>query len=155
MTIHKAFSKKLFEQNDLAARLDTASVLEKFGYTVKDHPDKYAQDLIATKGDRTILVECEIKHAWKGERFPFDSVQLPERKRKFCNAKTLFFIINSLRNRAIMFWSKDVIESPLVEVSNKYISSGEKFFQIPLSKTIEVKIDDSNTRRGEYGNEAQ
>jgi len=152
--IHKRFDKKLFEDNDLAARIHSASLLEKYGYKVKDHPDIYAQDLVATKGDKTFYVECEVKHAWKTNDFPFDSVQLPERKKKFCNSKTLFIIINSIKTKAIMFWSKDVLASPLVEVSNKYIQSGEKFFQIPLDATKEVTLDDSNIRCGEYGNEA-
>ena len=59
-------------------------------------------------------------------------MQLPERKKKFFNSLTAFFIWNIDLSKAAMFWSKDVKTLDPVEVPNKYIAGGEYFYQIPL-----------------------
>ncbi len=45
----KRFSKADFDRYDKAARVRTQQHLELTGHTVEPHPDRYAQDLIATK----------------------------------------------------------------------------------------------------------
>jgi hypothetical protein len=114
---------------------------------VREHPDRYAQDLIATKGGKDLLVECEVKVVWDTDKFPYDTVQLPERKKKFFVEPTLFYIWNNKLNKAITFFSEDVKHLTPVEVPNKYVYKGEYFFQIPmdLTKTIKVKINEANT----------
>jgi hypothetical protein len=69
---------------------------------------------------------------WKGFDFPYDSVQLPERKKKFFDKPTLFFIWNEDCTRAATFWSAQVQQLTPVEVSNRYIRKGEYFYQVPL-----------------------
>ena len=67
-------------------------------------------------------------------------MQLPERKSKFFDKPTLFFIWNKSITTAKMFKSKDIKSLTPVEVSNKYIASGELFYQIPLSMTGTVRM---------------
>lgn len=138
----KAFDRDLFNKNDEEARENTIQYLEWYGYNVVPHPNPYAQDLVATdrRNGKRFLVECEIKRLWKCESFPFDSVQLPERKRKFFDEKTLFFIWNDYGSTAITFWSDKISHLEPVEVKNKYVSEGELFFQIPLELTRQVKL---------------
>ena len=57
----KRFSKADFDRYDKAARVRTQQHLELTGHTVEPHPDRYAQDLIATKDGASIYVECEVK----------------------------------------------------------------------------------------------
>jgi hypothetical protein len=137
---HAKFDKESFARADAKAREATTSYLQSHGYIVYPHPDTYAQDLVAEKGDRKFLVECEQKSLWRGQRFPFDSVQLPERKQKFFNERTLFFIWNNEWDSAMVFWSHMIKDLEPVEVPNRRISKGEYFFQIPLDLTRQVKL---------------
>lgn len=137
---HAKFDKESFRRADAKAREVTTEFLSRYGYTVAEHPNKYAQDLVAGKGDKTFLVECEQKSLWKGLVFPFDSIQLPERKQKFFEERTLFFIWNNEWTSAVMFWSDKIKHLDPVEVPNRRIARGEYFFQIPLELTKQVKL---------------
>jgi len=144
----KRFSKEDFERYDNAARQMTQKHLELTGHTVEPHPDRYAQDLIATKDGASIYVECEVKVVWSGSTFPYETVQLPQRKQKFFAQPTLFYIWNKQLDCAVTFLSEDIKDLTPVEVPNKYVYKGEYFFQIPLDLTNKVKVrikDEANT----------
>lgn len=148
------FSPEAFNRADALARETTTKYLEGKGYSVHPHPNMYAQDLVAVKDGKTFLVECEQKSLWKGRRFPFQSVQLPERKKKFFAEKTLFFIWNNEWDSAMVFWSHHIKDLEPVEVPNRRIAKGEYFYQIPLTIARQVYTDDNNPRRREHSNEA-
>tara|TARA_R100001126_G_C4860919_1_gene167316 strand:+ start:56 stop:493 length:438 start_codon:yes stop_codon:yes gene_type:complete len=138
MAAKKPFDKLLHRQYDDKARGATIKCMTKHGYSVTDNPDPYAQDLIAkptviSELDFSFLVECEVKAVWKTNEFPYSDLQLPERKQKFFDQRTLFFIWNCHLSRAACFWSEHVKHLPTHEVSNKMMAKGERFFKIPLS----------------------
>lgn len=142
--MRKQFSPELFEKYDSVARSATKEFIEGQGWDVVEHPDKYAQDLIATKDGMEVLVECEVKTLWKGGAFPFGTIQLPERKKKFFHPNAVFFIWSQDMSDAIYFWAKDIDHLDPVPVSNKYIESGERFFQIPIELT--KRVSDATVR---------
>lgn len=129
----KDFDQNLFDWHDEPARKATKRWLRGQGWETADHPDPYAHDLIAIKNDSLILVECEVKTVWEGMEFPFDTVQLPERKRKFLHPRAVFFIWNKSLDNAVYFWARDIEHLTPVHVPNKYIKEGEYFYQIPLN----------------------
>tara|TARA_E500000318_G_C3535276_1_gene202284 strand:+ start:710 stop:1156 length:447 start_codon:yes stop_codon:yes gene_type:complete len=131
----KQFDQPLFEKHDAAARAATSAFIRDQGWEVRENPDIYAQDLIATKGDAELLIECEVKVVWDGGAFPFDTVQLPERKRKFFTPNTIFFVWNKDLSDAVYFSARDIQGLKPVLVPNKYIKSGEYFFQVPMNVT--------------------
>ena len=133
---YKKFDKKLFEANDRKARDWTTQFLTSKGFKVREHPNKYAQDLIAVKDGDEWLVECELKHVWNDR---YETLQLPERKKKFCNERTMFFVIIS-EDESFVFTNKTVLSSPLVEVRNTHGPTGEKFFQIPVDRCKRVML---------------
>jgi len=135
----KRFDNQLFQKYDQLARDVTTAYLESLGYAVSEHPDRYAQDLIAYTRDNEFCVECEVKLVWEVSEFPYPNVQLPERKKKFFNAPTQFFIWNKPLEHAMTFWSHDVATLQPVEVPNKYVYSGEYFYQIPMDMVTKVK----------------
>ena len=135
---YKKFDKELYKKYDESGKDQTKNFLRSKGWEVKDHPNKYAQDLVATKDGKEFLVECEVKLVWNKPKFPFDTIQLPARKEKFFKNRTAFFIWNKALDDAIYFWSDHVKDIKPVEVKNKFVKSGEKFFQIPLDKTKQV-----------------
>lgn len=139
MTERKRFDRELYAQYDQLAKDKTQGYLEAQGYTVSDHPNRYAQDLLFVDGmGQEYCAECEVKLVWNSMPFPYDTVQLPERKKKFFDRDTLFFIWNKPLTHAITFWSHQIKDLEPVEVPNRYVYKGEYFFQIPMAKTYMV-----------------
>lgn len=136
MSARKRFDKSLYEAYDKKAREVTTAYLKTQGMDVCEHPDRYAQDLIAfyPLDECEYNVECEVKIVWDGKEFPYDSVQLPQRKQKFFDGKTKFFIWNKNLDTAVTFWDTDIDDLIPVEVPNKYIAKGEYFYQIPMER---------------------
>ena len=137
----KQFNEALHGKHDKPARVRTMEYMQIRGYEIWENPNPYGQDLIADASKGKFYVECEVKTVWKGEDFPFDSVQLPERKKKFFDKPTLFFVWNNELSTALLFKSNDIKDLTPVEVSNKYIASGEMFYQIPLTLTGKVRMN--------------
>jgi len=134
----KPFDRKLYAKYDELARKYSRSELIPLGYVVKDNPRKTGVDLIVEKDDEIIFyVECEIKKALEGGKFPYDEVNLPERKKKYVGLKypTLFMIFDPLGEHLICFWDKWIDKCNLEEVHNRYMRQGEYFFKIPLKWT--------------------
>lgn len=131
----KGFDRELFLKYDGLAKEATIKFL---GETAREYTEnRYAQDIIYKDADgQDLFAECEVKRVWKGWQFPYDSVQLPERKKKFFDKPTLFFIWNEDCTRAATFWSHMIEDLEPVEVSNRYIRKGEYFFQVPLDLVI-------------------
>jgi len=143
--VRKSFNRGLYAQYDALAREATTDFLTVKGFVVEPHPDDYAQDLMVSRGNHHWLAECEVKAMWKTDNFPFDSVQLPARKKKFFDSLTAFFIWNMSLTKAAMFWSKDIKSLEPVEVPNKYIAGGEYFYQIPLEMVRFVSRESRRT----------
>lgn len=135
----KRFDRELFQKYDQLARDVTTKYLQSIGYEVTEHPDRYAQDLIAYGTYKDFCVECEVKLVWEVSEFPYPNVQLPERKKKFFNVPTQFFIWNKPLEHAMTFWSYDVATLEPVEVPNKYVYAGEYFYQVPMEMVERVK----------------
>ena len=138
--MRKQFDEALHGKYDKPARVATKEYMQHKGYKIWDNPDIYGQDLIAKGIKGKFYVECEVKTLWDKDEFPFDSVQLPERKSKFFDTPTLFFIWNKPLTSALLFKSDDIKDLTPIEVSNKYKASGELFYQIPLDMTGLVRM---------------
>lgn len=138
----KKFSKSLFKENDSVARKAATKYYKNLGYEVRPNEDKYGPDLLLFKENTfASYVECEVKRVWKDCDFPWPTVQIPERKSKYVTEKPiLFFMLNGKEDRALIIKGNDLVKSPLKEVSNKYVRSGEYFFQIPLNLVVFVDL---------------
>lgn len=135
--VRKRFDKELYRIYDELAKDATRLYNQKLGKTVSDNTNRYKQDLVCDDH----LLECEVKIVWDSDEFPYDTVQLPQRKAKFFDALTQFYIWNKSLTRAATFWSEDIKDLEPVEVPNKYVYSGEYFFQIPLSLVTFVELE--------------
>jgi hypothetical protein len=161
----KKFSKKLFEQNDPKARKIAIEYFKKFNIRLEDHPNKYGPDLKAMckfcfEAGYTLdsceicgsedepwrerefvppfYVEVEVKRVWKGDEFPWATVQFPERKAKYIyqsDKPVIFFMLNAKCNRAFIVEGRHILKSKLVPVHNMYMRGGDEFFfQVPINK---------------------
>ena len=138
----KNFSDRLYSDNNQRAINAVTLLLTNRGWKVTSVEDYHA-DLIATMGNITMYHEVEIKNVWRG-KFQWSTIQIPERKVRLLdhyNDDIIFWVISQDVSAA---WAIDgliVRHSPLVEVPNRYVSSGEKFFQVPTDKALLVNLE--------------
>lgn len=141
---YKQFSQRLYDENDEKARNAVRRYLGRVvGLFVKDNKDHYGPDLVVYKGlKHRSYVEVEVKRGWVGDVFPWDSIQLPERKEKFLLLKKpiQFWILNSTLEYAVIIPGTEVTQVPLVEIRNIHIGSGEMFRQIPIEKCTIIRL---------------
>ncbi len=131
MSVRKPFSERLFKDNDEQARDKAKQLWGKMGYDCQDNPDIYGHDLIVSKNGKTFYSEVEVKRCWMGT-FPYDSLQIPSRKKKFTKDNCVFCVFDGSLSQAALVTSKVVGKSPLSTISNKFVGSGERFFQVPV-----------------------
>lgn len=110
--------------------------MKNSGYSATENTKRTQVDLLAFKDNIHLFnIETEIKRVWSGP-FKYQSVQIPERKGKFCNLEkpTLFVMHNADQTEFLVIKDTDILASPCVEVPNKFVWKGEKFYQIPIEK---------------------
>lgn len=137
--MRKPFNESLYQQND-DAKLVAIEYFSTIGKEAHVNEDLYGIDLVV---DGRFYCEVEVKHSWKGDEFPFETLQIPFRKMKFANLDkpSYFMVINSDRTRAIVVKHTDLLDSPVVEVWNKYVNKGEMFFQVPRKYLKFISFD--------------
>ena len=141
----KKFDRKLFEEFDKLARDAGKRYWKAKGYHVVDNIDRYGPDLIVTPvggseysiGD--FYCEVEIK------RPQYAHIQIPGRKAKFLNKDKYnlpicFLVLNADQTYGYLIQGDTLAETPLVEVPNKYVWKGEKFFRVPKETIDPVEI---------------
>ena len=134
--MNKRFDRKLYEENDRKAKEAVAKLFEGSKFSVKENTKKTAVDLLLYKGEEHVgYVECERKLVWEGD-FQWDTIQIPERKAKYANLDkpTTFIIFDKEFKNYYSISGEILLKSNLVEVPNKYVYKGEKFFQVPVKK---------------------
>jgi hypothetical protein len=143
MTTLKPFDKALFEANDKRGRDIVKTFFTTLEIQATDNPDAYAVDLILSREGKKIgYAEVEIRHNWKTEEFPYDTLNVPSRKKKLLenDLPTYFFSINSIGNRMFVATDEVVLTSPLQENKNKYVREGEMFYKVALDRCKLVVI---------------
>lgn len=138
----KRFDKSLYDNNDSTARTAGKKYWRSFSYQAEDNPDRYGADLIVNTGWEVFYSEVEIKRVWSGPLFKYDTLQIPERKRKFTvlDMPCMFLVLNNEQTHAFVCSSDLLSKSPVVEVPNKYVYKGEMFFQVPVSELLYVTM---------------
>lgn len=143
--MRKRFDRDLYNETDKLAKNSAIKLVDSAKYTVTENPKKTNVDLLVAdnEGKHIFNIECEIKKVWKTKEFPYESVQFPERKAKYANldTPTIFVMFNHDLSSFLAVSGNSLLSSPCVEVPNKYVHKGEKFFQVPLTS---VSFDDIN-----------
>jgi hypothetical protein len=141
--MRKPFDRALFAENDAIARSAVVRYYQQFGIKLTANPKRYGIDLLLLIGDTVTLgVECEIKRVWTGPVLQYDTVQLPDRKTKYLSDEypIEYWIINNEQTHALVIPGEAVRTATPVEVRNKYVWKGEKFYQIPVTECKYVEI---------------
>jgi len=133
-TMYKEFCKNSHNLFDEAARNRAKTFWQRSGYKCTDNDDIYGVDLLVSGKDREFYCEVEVKQGWHGLKFKFDTLHIPVRKAKFLTCPTVFMVFNAGLHRAGLVTRKTVLNSPKVEVPNRAVAFGEKFFDIPAEQ---------------------
>jgi hypothetical protein len=126
--MRKPFDRELYDQDD-NAKHKVVAWLQTLGYPAEVNPDQYGIDIIAVLPERTVGWEVEVKHAWTGEAFPFPTVHIADRKRKFANDNCYFLMLNEPRNRILSISAAQVRDAPTVYKQTIY-TAREGFVEI-------------------------
>jgi hypothetical protein len=105
-----------------------------------ENEDPFGIDLIVERNGKSFGCEVEIRQKWHGTAFPFDSLYLPLRKKKFAKDKSVFMVINNSQTHAMYVRAEDILNSPVAENKNERVPSGEKFYSVPLDKCHHINL---------------
>ena len=142
----KRFDRELFLKFDKLARDAGKRYWKSKNYFVIDNEDRYGPDLIVTNTeDKKFYCEVEIKRPWKGKKFQYEKLQIPQRKGKFLDKSKYslpicFFVFNSDQTYGYLIEGETLAKTPVIEVPNKYVYKGEKFYQVPAKNLIPLEI---------------
>jgi len=141
--INKQFNAELHNHFDEVGRLRAYKLFKRnYGIELVDNPDEYAVDLIAMKNNKIVgYVEVEVREAWDG-LFLYDTLNIPSRKKKLLtnNLPTVLLAFNKQGTFCFICKDQTVLASPLVEIPNKYMATGEFFYQVPVNKIRLITI---------------
>lgn len=134
---YKKFSKTLHNQNDPKSRKIVKEYFKKNDILLEDNPDKYGVDLLSK--DRTLQIEIEHRLVWTDPEFPFEEVNVPERKEKYFLENHICYVILSRDYSHIGMIDgktlrKYLTSDTLKESSNRLVKQGELFFKVPKSE---------------------
>ena len=132
----------MFKQNDKLAREVGKAYWKSKGKTAVDNPDRYGPDLVVD-GVFTVrwklnvhgkVKSLNIKHA----RYHIEKLSIWTKISTI--SRHIFSSLIMNRIMPFILKAEDVASSPVVEVPNKYVPSGEMFFQVPLDKLNLVEL---------------
>lgn len=129
----KPFSETLYTENDDAKHQVIDWLLNSEGFSAAGiNPDQYGIDVLAEKDGQQYEIEVEVKHNWKGERFPFGEVHFPARKKKFAKKSEYvwFVMLNHERTHALIVDGFDFVSGSLVR-KNTSEYDNDMFVEIP------------------------
>ncbi len=136
----KAFNVSLFNEYDVSGRHVVIKFLSQWWKCqIEENPDEFGVDLLI-KRDNTIVgyVEVEVRPIWNQNNFPFTTINIPYRKKKFftLDLPTYYCILNKSLDKYLFITSDEIVNSPVTENKNKYVSTDEYFYNV---NTFNVK----------------
>ena len=149
----KRFDPALYKISDKLGKDSLTTYLISEGHDVR-RGEKMGVDLESSLPAGGVCIpyhhEVEIKFMWEGD-WPtaWKDINIPFRKKRLIDsvygkndkARFYFYI---LRGDCKVAWKIDghaVKSSPVVEVPNRHIKSGEYFYKIPLTKAELISLD--------------
>lgn len=147
----KAFSKSLHAQHDSKARDKAIKFFSSHGYIAIENPNTKGIDLFVFKkgpinpDSPDFYVEVEVKNNWFNKTFQYDTLQIPERKGKYLDMygdKLLYMVLSKDLTQAFIADIVSFKDAVLKEVRNKFVYSGEYFYQLPVKSCELVQLGD-------------
>lgn len=129
----KPFDINLYNADDNAKEL-VIKWLHSYGYSMEVNPDQYGIDLIGfDNSGKPITVEVEVKHHWTGPSFPFPTVHVSARKRKFIQPDAYLVMVNHDRTHCLTLNYEALSWARLVTKPTVY-TTDEQFLEVTVDK---------------------
>lgn len=139
----KPFNQAVHDACDPVAREAVIKYHASKGRIAKPHPDKYKVDLVIENEFMVPVGYCEIEmREWSYVPKHYETIHVPARKRKLVenDLPTTYFVVSKSLKRAWWCDAKIIKDSPLVEVPNTAVESGEYFYDVPKKYFKEVML---------------
>ncbi|MDB4744181.1 hypothetical protein OAL45_00475 [bacterium] len=137
---NKKFDRSLHDQYDDLGKRAVIDYLSRFDLIAKEGEDRYDVDLEVYKRGKLIgYAEVEVRTCWESGTFPFDTLDIPERKWRFFKEKTentAFYSVD--KDLSAMFWcsaSKIISKGFVIHKYNKYSTNKKEPF-------LRIKVED-------------
>jgi len=139
---YKPFSQEVHDACDPVARAAVIGYMAKrWNLTAVPNPDKYKVDLIVENEFMVPIGYAEIEmRDW--ESCPFRTIHIPSRKKKLFDndMPTNYFVVSRSLKKAWWCNTDVILNSPLIEVPNKAVKSGEYFYDVPINQFKEIVL---------------
>lgn len=99
--------------------------------------NRYGVDITFEQGDREGFIDVEVRSNWDKEKFPYSTVHVPYRKKKFAILKNFrYFVLNYDMTKCLVCKGSDILKSVIKELKTTRTEKGEKeeFFDVPIKK---------------------
>lgn len=142
----KKFDQTLFDQNDALGKLAVVRHLLLNGQcrTIVLNPARYGVDVLYTTAKAPRVeksMEAEVKRRWTEGPFPYDTIQVLERKRKYFETGSSLLLLSADRQHYLVLSAYTILTSPVEGVYNKYSPSGkEQFFIVDAYRAKHYKF---------------
>ena len=96
-------------------------------------------------GEFEEYIDCEVKTIWNTSYWnqSIKTIHISCRREKSMKERYSIFMTNDTSTHALILPAKIILESPRIEVKNKYVNEGELFFDVPFHKAKFVIIPDN------------
>lgn len=131
----KQFSSELFALHDAEAKRVVIDYFKKENIFLEENTNRYGIDLLNKEnGEISMGVEVEHRTNWSGLTFPYTTINVPYRKKKYAELPypTIFCAVNNDYTALFVIDFKDVVICNLKENRNKYVKQGEMFYSVPI-----------------------
>ncbi len=135
----KPFDPGLYADDDNAKHL-VIDWLYRQDFYAWVNPDQYGIDVLAVKGLDDYGFEVEVKHNWKGDEFPFETVHFSARKQKFIAPNHYFTMLNHDRSCVLVVDAETLANANVVSKETKY-TSAEPFLEVAASRCRVFRLD--------------
>lgn len=136
MSAYKKFDPSLYSANDALGRAaGYMHLMSRYAECIATNEDPYGVDLVYG-GNWSYSLECEVKHSWKGGKFPFAEINIPHRKLKFFSIGASFLMLAGNLQDYLILPPEAILNSALEEQPNKYVAKDELFFKVDSSLAV-------------------
>ncbi len=139
--MNKPFSRELYNRDDAAKEFVIDYFTIRHGFFVYVNPDPYGIDLIVENERGRFELEVEVKHNWKGSKFPYKTIHFAARKLKFAqNPENVSFImLNDDWSYGLVIEGETFAQSPII-VKDTIYTQRERFVEIPFDKGTLLRL---------------
>lgn len=133
VTSSKKFDQSLHDENDGPAKDAVMAYIKRAWQLDPREGGKYDVDIdVYERGALIAHVEVEKRSHWVKD-FPFHTVNIPIRKRKFflLDLPTLLFSVKADLTQALYTKGDIILDSQVINNPNKYLRD-EQFFSVPI-----------------------